>query len=310
MIFKSMLCLFLLAGIASAAACTVSLTNEASLITILALLSGLVVALAYLGSQAFQRFEWEIWAKNTGVQVLVALALVFGVNIVLLASCAASEELIGPGQDMFDASGSYLGHLIYSNGFPLVYSLTEASLQNQLEAINFKYTSDPLKGGFGVAAHAGEKTKANSQDSIVNMLMPLIASLYTQQLILQVIQNLIIPVFLPAAFVLRIFSQTRTLGDYMIALCLGLAVVLPLTYVMNMVITEGSPINPALPSIDESKIISSTMATDPDLKLKQVATLIPQALFLPNLTIVITVSFIMSFSKLLSRGFEVGGQYA
>ena len=302
LLFKPVLCLFLLAGFASAASdCSVSLTDEMPFMMLLALASGFIVAFAYMASQAFQRFEWELWAKNSGVQVLVALALVFGVNVVILAGCAASEELIGPGQDMFTASNNYLEDLVYSKGFPLIYSLTEASLQNQLEAINFKFTSNPLTGGSGIARSAGEKTKANAQDAIVNMLMPLIASLSAQQLILRAVQNLIIPVFLPFAFVLRVFSQTRTVGDYMIAICLGLSVVLPLTYVMNIIIAD---------TIDLSTLISPYMASDPDLKLVQVTSLIPQALFLPNLTIVVTVSFIMSFSKLLSRGFEVEAPYA
>ncbi|MDO8339343.1 MAG: hypothetical protein Q7T16_01670 [Candidatus Burarchaeum sp.] len=292
---KSLAFLLLLTGISSAAsACSVSITSEASLIILLALLSGLIVALAYMGSQVFQKFEWEIWAKNTGVRVLVALALVFGVNMVILAGCAASDALVG--KDMFDASNSYLGNLVYSRGFPLIYTLTEASLQNQLEAIDFKFTSSPFSGGSGIAAHAGEKTKANAQDAVVNMLMPLMASLYAQQLLLQAIQTVIVPVFLPFAFVLRVFSQTRTVGDYLIAICLGLAVVLPLTYVMNLVIVGG---------MDMANILTPSMAADPDLKLASVTSLIPQAIFLPNLTIVVTVSFIMSFSKLLSRGFEV-----
>ena len=296
--------LLLLTGLAHAQTCEMTFTDEGPLIAVVALFSGLLVALAYMASQAFQRYEWELWAKNTGVQVLVAFALVLGVNIVILAGCVASDKLVG--EDMFVASTSYLNNLVYSKGFPLIYSLTESSLQNQLEAINFKFTSTPWSGGTGIAKNAGEKTKANAQDAIVNMLMPMISSLYAQKLILESIQTIIIPIFLPMAFVLRIFSQTRTLGDFMIALCIGLGVVFPLTYVMNIVITNAIAADPIYPA----NIISPHMAEDPDLKLVTVASIIPQAIFLPNLALVITISFIMSFSKLLSRGFEVEAPYA
>jgi len=286
--------LLLLVGLASADSCSVGLMNEASLIGVLTLTALFIIAVAFMASQFFRKAEWEAWAKNSGLQVGVAFALVVGINLMIVTGCALSNTLVG--QDMFDAPINYLGNLAYGKGFPLVYALIDASLQNQLEALDFTFTQNPLVGGGGEAPHAGEKTKANAQDAITNMLMPMIASLYAQQAIIRVAQELIIPFFIPAAFVLRIFPQTRTMADYLLAISVGLAVVLPLTYVLNMYIAQD---------ISTANIISPSAALDPDLMFAQVASLIPQAVFLPNIAIVITVSFIMTFSKFLSRGFEV-----
>ncbi|RLG19321.1 hypothetical protein DRN67_02995 [Candidatus Micrarchaeota archaeon] len=291
--------LLLMLNVAFAQSCTtVVFSDEGSLIFPLALLSAFLVALIYMLSQAVHKPEWENWCKKAGMQILVSLILISLVNLAILAGCAVSDQLVG--QDMFQVSINYLNDLAYSKGFPLVYMLTDASIQNQLEAVNFKFTTNPLTGGGGLAKNAGEKTKANAQDSVINMLMPLIASLYAQGLVLKVIQTVIVPIFLPLAFVMRIFPQTRTVADYLIAICLGLALILPLTYVLNIKIAE---------SILPASIITPEAALDPDLRLLDVASLIPQAIFLPNLTIVVTVSFIMSFSKLLVRGFEPEGLY-
>jgi len=241
---KFLLIFLLLTGLASADSCSVSMMDEGSLIGVLALTAMFIIALAYMASQAFRKVEWEAWAKNAGLQVGVAFGIVVGINLMVLAGCAISHELVG--QDMFEASAGYLGKLAYGKGFPLVYALIDASIQNQLEALDFEFTQNPLVGGAGEAPHAGEKTKANAQDAITNMLMPLIASLYAQQAIIRMAQELLIPLFIPAAFILRIFPQTRTMADYLLAISVGLAVVLPLTYVMNMTVSRAS--TPSTPS--------------------------------------------------------------
>ncbi|VVC03835.1 Uncharacterised protein [Candidatus Burarchaeum australiense] len=303
----------LFAGLASADNFLVSIDAEASAIAILLMISIFIIALAYMASQAFHRPQWETWAKNSGFQVMVSLGLILGVNLMLIAGSSASQALVGA--NMFTASTNYLNNLAYGQGYPLVNSLIGASIQNQLDSLDFQFNSNPITGAEGSAKSAGKKTLANAQDALMNMLMPLIASLTAQKALLGAIEMVIIPFFLPAAFLLRIFPQTRTMADYLIALSLGLVLVLPLTYVMNIVIVNGNP--PLAPGVDMSSIdrtstppdlagiISKDVASDPNLPLAQAASLIPQAVFLPNLAIVITVSFIMAFSKLLSRGFEV-----
>src|SRR3989344_1901367 len=168
--------LLLLSGLANAACTTAVFNEEGSLIGILALLSAFIISLAYMASQAFRRPEWEVWARRSGIQIGVSLILIVLVNLAILTGCGVSYTVLN--EDMFKASYDYLGSLAYSNGFPLVYSLMEESFQNQLESLDFKYTANPLIGGSGFARHAGERTKANAQDMVVNMLMPLIASLY------------------------------------------------------------------------------------------------------------------------------------
>jgi len=275
--------------------------QEMPLVTVLMLTALFIIALAYMASQAFQKREWETWARSAGFQLGFSFAVLVGINLLLLSCSWLSYQLTmnpatnDPGQDLYVASGSYLNRLVSYNGFVLVGTLTGESIQNQLEAINFKFTSTPWAGGHGSAKDAGEKTKANAQDTLTNMLMPMIASLYAQQVILQAVADFAIPLALPLAFILRLFPQTRGSADQLLAIVVGFAGILPLTYVLNMHIAA---------SINPSDILAPLAKADVDLHLGQLAPLISQAVFLPNLTIVLTVSFIMAFSKLLTRGFE------
>ncbi|MFA6035866.1 MAG: hypothetical protein WC759_02815 [Candidatus Micrarchaeia archaeon] len=268
-------------------------TEEFPLVALVTFLALFVIALAYMASQAMMRKEWEAWARSAIFQLGFSFALLIAINVLLLLSNSIAIQLTGT--DLYNGPQNYLSGLTYESGFGIVHTLTDQSLQNQLQAINFKFSSNPLTGGRGDASLAGEKTKANAQDTLSNMLMPMIASLYAQQVILRASADFVLPFIIPFAFALRLFPQTRSPADHVLAIAVGFAAILPLTYALNMHIAQ---------SIASASLLAPSAAADPDLYLTDVAPLISQAVFLPNLSIVLTVTFIMAFSKLLVRGFE------
>ncbi len=140
-------------------------------------------------------------------------------------------------------------------------------------------------------------------------------------MILQVIKGTMMPFVLPMGVVLRMFPPTRDAGAFFISAAIAFQVVFPFTYVMHKEIVQGVLIKAAYSSTVN---YDSVMAAQADSKylveyigdhgifniqgmfwypLIGVSFLLLQAIFLPALSMILTVAFIKGFNKFITQKF-------
>ena len=150
------------------------------------------------------------------------------------------------------------------------------------------------------------------------LVSPFTASLTVQQIGLQVIKGTMLPFVLPMGVVLRIFPPTRDAGSFMIACAVAFQIIFPFSYVMHAQIVQGHLIPAAYATeknvsdfmknqgfgkltafVSENGLFDVTsMVFSP---IKSISFLLLQAIFLPSLTMILTVAFIKSFNKFISQ---------
>ena len=159
-------------------------------------------------------------------------------------------------------------------------------------------------------------------DFLLMLITPFTASLITQEIILETIKGVAVPFILPAGLVLRMYPPTRSAGSFLLATAIGFGIVYPYTYVMHRAIVEdkmmaNEGMQQAMQGLfgDESvksgfwpwAVLSNgyfdinTMLFNP---INVTGYLLLQALFLPALSITITVSFIKGMAKFFSQKLE------
>jgi hypothetical protein len=157
-------------------------------------------------------------------------------------------------------------------------------------------------------ADSYKRIVSNQYDIILNsLLMPALLSIGMQKLGLDFIKENVVTWFLPTAFFLRIFVPTRQMGNMLIALSLGLYVIVPFLYVFNFAMYD------ALLNKDDCKEFHTAVCDfvadgghctvnsvcNNETGFWAIARLVPQAFFLPNLTIAILITFLAAINKAL-----------
>ena len=164
----------------------------------------------------------------------------------------------------------------------------------------------PLFNAYTLVPGAYKRITSNQYDMILNsFLVPALMSVSMQKLALDFINENAISWILPSAFVLRIFIPTRPLGNILIALALGLYVIIPFMFVFNFtmyeaVLTDCTTFATAVcDNVVDGICTSPAAACTNYYGFWNVARLIPQAFFLPNLTIAVFITFLASMNKAL-----------
>ncbi len=165
----------------------------------------------------------------------------------------------------------------------------------------------PLVDAYTATAGAYRRIVSSQYDIILNtFLVPALMSISMQKLLLDFINENAVRWILPIAFLLRVFIPTRQMGNMMIALVVGLYVVVPFMYVFNMSMYEVT-LNDCTPfaqavcddPTDSYGCASPATTCTNTFGFWNVARLIPQAFFLPNLTIVVVITFLGCVNKAL-----------
>jgi hypothetical protein len=194
-------------------------------------------------------------------------------------------------------------------------SLTERYINQYIEKMMDSTWSVSLQipffNAYTATVGAYKKVVSNQYSMIANtFLVPALMSISMQKFILTFVSDNIIKWILPTAFLLRFAPPTRHMGNIFIAIAIGLYILLPLLYVFNLamydvVLNDCSSFARAACDnmIDNTNCYSSPSSaaqtcSNPD-SMWYVARLIPQAFFLPNLTIVLLITFLSSIHKAL-----------
>ncbi len=261
-----------------------------------------VIALAYMYAKIKEDAGAEAWAKNEAQNLLITVFLFVGLAAFFNASCALAEGYVG--KNPFKASNEYLDALLKSNGNEVIRALTYRSIDDQMKATYYRYIGMTPFFGSGAATKSAYKSLSSHKELLIDIYLPIIASLTAQKYALQAIEWVSVSVLLPFAFVLRIIPLTRDFGNSMIAVFFALYILVPTTYAMSGAVYNGIVETPTLSSglnvFYSYGLDGRGDWTDPTKSvLYKVGSTIPQAVFIPNLVMVIAISCIMALSKAL-----------
>ncbi len=265
-----------------------------------------VIAIALALGIGFHRPEWEAWAKTEFYLTLAGLFMIGIIVFIATFSCSVSVSMAGG--DPFKISDKYLNTLITRKMVPSVLTFFDMSFAAQKwSSILIGVASCQM--GVCLAPFAGYSGIAYNLDTLAGLVTPITASLLFQKLALGFIKETMFLYVLPIGFLLRVFPYTRDAGAMMIALAMGFYIVFPLTYVFDKVVMDTV-----------EKDFANFCASNPGglndaaekigglcQPLVMVGSVLPQAVFLPALNLVITITFMRSMQKVFSKDYLMEG---
>ena len=275
----------------------------------------LALALFYMAAQFFKKPEYEAFVSIEIYQVIISIVIFL---TIFTASWAVNGivKTFGGGQDSFEIASSYLQYITNDIALEAVQRLQAlAILMQWASSITMRFGASVW--GVVIPAFPALTVVERSVEFLLILLSPFTASLIVQQIGLQVIAGTMLPFVLPMGAVLRIFPPTRDAGAFLMATALGFGLVFPFTYVMHKAIVQDMLIPDAfnlekdpdtviaaqgatgvVGYVNEGGLFKAKMLFSPLLK---VSFLLLQAVFLPALSITLTIAFIKGFNKFIGK---------
>jgi len=278
----------------------------------------LLLSLFWMAAQFFKRPEYESFVSVEVHQLLVSAILFVTIFGAVLFSCELS--VMFSGGDPFDLSTSYLNNISNNVALHAVLKLEATkALAQYWGSMTFRWGLTVW--GVATPAFPSFIMVERIVDFLLMLITPFTASLMTQEIILETIKGIAVPFILPAGLVLRMYPPTRGAGSFLLAAAIGFGIVYPYTYVMHKAIVEQM-----MDSTDMKQTMQGLFGEDSlkdglwpwavfsnglfDIKtmlfnpIDVTGFLLLQALFLPALSITITVSFIKGMAKFFSQKLE------
>lgn len=312
--------------------------NQAIVLVLLIL--AFITGIVYMLAQLMRRPEWEAWVKIQLYNIAISALLAAGAIWFASLACGISVWVGGGLEDPFTIADNYLNDLFSNNINEAIRQLVIVQISAEYLAATYLQIGSP-SFGMGFAPFPVYKVISNNAQLLMNLAMPFASSILAQKIGLEIIHASAFTVLLPVGIFLRAFAVTREAGAFVIAMSIGFFVVLPLTYVMDKMIVAGPAIYgtpppgalPGQPTIcvgmsrgyDRQldylwwkRIYSDTnhpslfwfldaLPLKPDQliapAIQCLGYVIPQAVFLPALNLIITLAFINSLTKVITRGF-------
>ncbi|MFA6328610.1 MAG: hypothetical protein WCY41_04135 [Candidatus Micrarchaeia archaeon] len=277
-----------------------------SFITITFAIVSLAIGLTYMYSKFREDPATGTWAKDEAYNLIISVLLFAGILVFFTGACTIAQGYAG--QSPIVASQNYINSLARANGLNLLRTLTMDSISDQLDATKYLYTGLTPFWGNGVAMRGDRKAHSAHREYLIDLYLPIIASLTAQGYVLQGIAWIGASVLLPFAFVLRLLPFTREFGNMLIALFFALYIVVPTMYAMSGQVFDekinklNAPytVDVRLEKFCSYGLDNTQACTSPTTTvLYRIGSTIPQAIFLPNLVIIVAVTCIMAMSKAL-----------
>jgi hypothetical protein len=282
----------------------------------------IVIACAYAAGTALGNADYIVLAKDEAYHLGFSILLILGIGGVLLFSCAFMDTFYS-GTIMNVAQGAttscaltdtpdeiatcYTG-LMQANAQNLANDYVNGYINQLMQSAFYWNFQMPLVNSYGVTAGAYRRIISNEYDLVLNtFLVPALISISMQKLLLDFINQNVVTWILPIAILLRVFPPTRQMGNIFIAAVVALYLVIPFMYAFNTVMYDltlnncGSFAQAVCDNPIDGYVCATDAAatcTDPD-GFWNVARLIPQAFFLPNLTIAVAITFLSGVDRAL-----------
>ncbi|OIO21026.1 hypothetical protein AUJ17_04020 [Candidatus Micrarchaeota archaeon CG1_02_47_40] len=244
-----------------------------------------LMALAFMYSKFFAHGNayLDVWLRDEAVHlgwsVLFAVLLLGGAF--LENSLSTAENFIGgtAAEGALAYASEYIDGLA-EQGIDMMGELTEDSIKLQGSSTTVIFTGKPFMTGKGEGKGTEKRAYSSSQELAIDLLIPMVASLKMQS---QILAMLAIPSILPSfaafALFLRALPITRKGGNYLLALSFALFVLLPAFYLFASYAQEQM-----------AEMPSPSIAQDDYIGFEIFALLLPQAVFLPNIALMLIIT--------------------
>ena len=293
-------------------ASTIIFSEQGTLLVGVIIFTFILIIIAYLAGTAIGNANFIVFAKDEAWHLGFSLAILVCFSAILYFSCSAIDMFYKTTLEEVETSSACYSETATMTGVSLCYlSVAKLDAQRMSELYIDNYIgylmdstwsvtiSIPLTNSFTSAAGAWRRVVSSQYDLVLNMfLFPALLSLSMQELFLGFVSDSIIQWLLPIAFLLRIFIPTRGMGNMLIALSVALYLVVPFVYTFNLAMYDAIP--------DEECLSVGGAVNDRWFgscldygSFWDVAKLMPQAFFLPNLTIALLITFLAGANKAL-----------
>jgi len=286
-----------------------------------------VIALAYALGNALRIPNAIVFAKDELYHLGFSMMLLLGFSGIVVFSCDLTGMFFDQTMGSIGTSSCYsAGGGTSPNEVAECYvtqakndarSMSERYIQKYLDNMmdsTFAWSlALPLFEAYTATAGAYKRIVSNQYSMIMNsFLVPALMSISMQKFVLIFINENVIYWVIPTAFVMRFFPPTRHMGNIFIAMSIGLYVLVPMLYAFNLSMYEvvlsdcSSFARAACDNVIDNNSCGTSVACagcettcgNAD-SLWNVARLIPQAFFLPNLTMALVITFLSSIHKAL-----------
>jgi len=288
-------------------------SEQGTLIVAVIILTILIIIGSYLVGIVIRNPVFTVFAKDELYHFAFSLAILFGFSVILYFACASVNmfytttlENIGAGSDVCFTSSSnmtkvslcYLGDA-KRDAQRMSESYVEGYISKLMASTWTTTIAIPLMNSYTMAGASWRRVDSTQFDSVLNMfIFPALISLSMQELFIGFISENIIAWLLPIALLLRIFIPTRQMGNMLIALAIGLYIVIPFIYTFNYamygIVTKEDCL--AYGGMINDAVFGNCLDSD---NFWNVARLMPQAFFLPNLAIALLITFLAGVNKAL-----------
>ena len=287
------------------------LSEQGILIVAVLVVTILIIIISYLAGVFTGNPNFLVFAKDEAWHLGFSIVLLLLFSMILLLACnsvdffykTTLEELgtttcYDSSAEMTAVSSCYLD-LAKRDAERIAENAIDNYIDKLMGSTWSVTISIPLLNSVTSAAGAFRRIDAFQYDTVLyTFVFPSLISFNMQQLFLDFVSDIVLKWILPAAFVLRIFPPTRQVGNMLIALALGLYVIVPFMYTFNLAMYDVIGESYCLDYADI--IYDSTFGGCGQTgNFWDVARLLPQAFFLPNLTIAFLITFLIGANKAL-----------
>lgn len=260
-----------------------------AVLSVVLILSGL-----YMLSRLLGKREWEALAKTELWQTANAVLWVAIIGSVATLLCSLACQMSGD-EDPFLTAATYLGEM-QNKLESAISALLEGAKETRLKTAYALSIFDVV-----VMPWEGCSVLANNYEQMAFMLSPFVGSLIFQRFVLMIVSGTAFTLLLPIGIILRIIPFAREAGAFVIALAVALYIVLPLTYVFAERAT--STVTFQIESLGRECVDSSSVKTT----FSSIGNALPQAVFFPALSMIITIAAARVLSKVFTYDFiEMG----
>ncbi|MBN2477848.1 hypothetical protein JXB01_00995 [Candidatus Micrarchaeota archaeon] len=309
---KRLLFLILLVSVSFSAGCENELyktmiEQAGPFIGVAMLLSIMASVFAYMGGSLMNDPRLLLFSKDEIFHTVVSALMIVSAGGIIYVSCVA---------------GGFFQGTLFQNA-----EMTECSIDlptsdlalcalNQMESdarvmLDF-YTREGIKKDMestwvhtiyipgGVSVSTGtqtyKKTFSTQYDMVsTTFVMPVLISITVQKLFFEFFLDYSISILLPMGLILRALPFTRQMGNFLVALGIAMWVFLPLLYAFNAAFYFKTDNCDEHESIVDDYVFGD--CEDTQSNLWNVARLIPQAFFLPNITLAVFAALVVSITR-------------
>jgi hypothetical protein len=269
-----------------------------------------VIAAIYIAGTALNDANMLVFAKDELFHLGMSAILVLCVGGIMLSSCSFFNYFLsnslapmgvtsscfqsGPtGFSSTQAATCYLTSLD-NTASSLIRMLTKQGISKEMNSAEIIGVYTPWSGGIMTPLKPYLKTQSMQLDMITfTFIMPALVSISMQKVLLY-FEIDFIKWLIPIALLFRILPLTRNMGNMLLALLIALYAIIPIMYALN-----GAMDNVVYQS--GCNIVKDYVLGDCNSPYNfwAIARFMPQAFFLPNLTIVLVITFLSSVNKAL-----------